>query len=119
MLLHRAVYSQSLLDVHTVATSENINDTNYDGETPLHAAAFMDRPDIVEYLLDRGAAIDARDNNDMTPIHSAVEGGAMRAAHALLERGADPTIRNVFGDTPLDTSTYMHGPHHPMTVFLQ
>lgn len=129
MALHKAVYTfnatkdpafttKAVRNVLECGGADAVNSRNYDGETALHAAACLDLPETLECLLDFGADIDAQDAAGMTPIHSAVEAGAIKSMYALMKRGADPTIKNVFGDTPFDTTRIMHGREHRMTTAL-
>lgn len=52
-------------------------------------AAEFDRVDIVKYLLDIGADMEAKDNANRTAFVCAVKRGRTRAAEMLLESGAD------------------------------
>ncbi len=57
---------------------------------PLHWAIYRDRPRIVELLLDYGADIESRDqDNDATPIRYAVVYGREEIIRLLMARGAD------------------------------
>src|SRR5690606_40619667 len=74
----------------------------------------------IDLLLDAGADIDARvldshtktafqdsyipgaDNEGKTALHAAVLSGRVRVVEHLLARGADPTIADAYGKTPLD-----------------
>ena len=57
---------------------------------PLHWAVYKDRPHIVEVLLDHGADIEGRDqDNDTTPIRYAVMYGRAVVVRLLASRGAD------------------------------
>ncbi len=57
---------------------------------PLHWAIYRDRPRIVEALLDYGADIESRDqDNDTTPIRYAVVYGRKEIIRLLAARGAD------------------------------
>ena len=67
---------------------------NRTGWTPLHYAASGPSVPVVELLLDRGAAIDARSPNGTTPLMMAARYGAIEAADRLLARGADLALRN-------------------------
>jgi ankyrin repeat protein len=58
---------------------------------PLHFAAYNDKSDIVEELLDQGANIDAGHELDaVTPLGMAAEAGNVKIMTQLLQRGADP-----------------------------
>lgn len=57
---------------------------------PLHWAIYKDRPRIVGVLLDHGADIEGRDqDNDTTPIRYAVLYGRKEIIRLLVARGAD------------------------------
>ncbi|RFU76297.1 multiple ankyrin repeats single kh domain-containing [Trichoderma arundinaceum] len=59
--------------------------------TPLHFAAYLGRPNIVEELLNRGAVIDdAIEIHEQTPLHMAAFGGHIQVMKKLLLRGANP-----------------------------
>lgn len=65
-----------------------------EGWAPLHYAAAGPSPELVKLLLDRGAPIDARSPNGTTPLMMAARYGAEPSVDLLLQRGADPTLRN-------------------------
>jgi uncharacterized protein len=67
---------------------------NRDGWTPLHYAATGPEPKAVEWLLARGARIDARSPNGTTPLMMAARYGNEQSAQLLLQRGADAKARN-------------------------
>jgi len=63
------------------------------GNRPLHGATYLNRPEVVRFLLDRGADPNGRDNAGLTALHLAVGCGWVECARALLERGADANAR--------------------------
>ena len=56
---------------------------------PLHSAAGGGHTESAHLLLDRGASVDARDDNQWTPLHWACWSGHDATARLLLDRGAD------------------------------
>lgn len=72
-------------------------DVNKTGWTPLHYAATGGHVDMIELLLDENAYIDAESPNKTTPLMMAAYYGSATAVKALLEAGADPTLRNQLG----------------------
>ncbi|MCE9667769.1 ankyrin repeat domain-containing protein [Myxococcus stipitatus] len=56
---------------------------------------------VLRELLDAGAAIDARTEQGLTPLHSAARGGQADHVRLLLERGAEVNAIDGLGRTPL------------------
>ena len=64
-----------------------------DGSTPLHLAARYATPELVRALLERGAAVDARAQNGVTPLHESLWSPVetrRQMVGALLAQRADP-----------------------------
>ena len=57
-------------------------------------AALNDRSDVVDYLLDAGADIDARPYQNTTALHFAVQFRRPEMVRRLLDRGASATIED-------------------------
>jgi ankyrin repeat protein len=112
--LHLAVH-QALLEVirTLIERHANVNARDSNDQTPLHItdAGFWDTRfddrylDVVQYLLDHGADVDAQANiEDSTPLHIASWYGGIKVARLLLEHGAKINARNKEGCTPLHRS---------------
>ena len=67
---------------------------NRDGWTPLHYAASGPSTELVQLLLDHGAAVEARSPNGTTALMMAARYGPEASALLLLTRGADPRQKN-------------------------
>jgi len=78
--------------------SETYNSSN---TTPLHAAASSGHVDVVQFLLDKGADINSKDQYGQTPLHDAADNGQKRMAKFLLDNGADVDARMHNDFTPL------------------
>ena len=89
--------------IHAGADTEQ-RSANATSNMPLHAAIAGTRDDLTVLLLDAGANINAQDGGGWTPIHLAAHGGSLSLVRTLLARGADPSIVNHDGDSPLDTA---------------
>jgi len=74
-----------------------------DGATALHWASYHDDLELVEVLLDGGAAIDAVNDYGITPLSLACENGAATMVSLLIVAGASPDITRSTGETPLMT----------------
>ena len=77
-------------------------------QTPLHAASYLGRFEIVQLLIDHGAEVDVVDDFGTTPLHNVSEGrydsqeDGVRIAQILLDHGADVHATTESGITPLD-----------------
>ena len=74
---------------------------NDGGDTPLHAAVFLERPDLVAAVLDAGADVDGQDASGDTALLDAASAGSVPMVELLLSRGADPDLANDQGHNPL------------------
>jgi ankyrin repeat protein len=74
---------------------------------PVHDAARDGDIELLKRLLsDDHLLVDARDGNRMTPLHHAIDGGALDIAALLIERGADVDATNYHEETPLHLAAY-------------
>ena len=76
-------------------------DDQYQATTLLFAAARLGCEAQARALLDRGAAIDAKDREGKTALAKAAEADKLPVVRLLLERGANVNARAVDGSTPL------------------
>ena len=87
---------------------------------PLHIAAHHESTEVAALLIERGAEVDARDDDGWTPLHYAllVRGGIVgvekrwspRMANLLLEHGADVNAATeAMGWTPLHLAAHLSG----------
>lgn len=102
--LNKAAYNGNVEEVAEILkTKPNPDNRDSSGGTALHAAMFQKNIQIVEMLIDYGLDVNAiGPKNGYTPLHDAVWGNNPAAAKLLLEKGADPTIKNKEGQTPLE-----------------
>ncbi|XP_065312556.1 ankyrin-3-like isoform X3 [Gordionus sp. m RMFG-2023] len=95
-----------------------LNGLSKKGFAPLHLAARAAGDQaypIARILIDKGAEIDVKGKNDVTPLHVATHYDKPALVSLLLERGADPLAKANNGYTPLhiaakknDTITIAH-----------
>lgn len=72
------------------------------GDTPVHAAAFSGKPELLRLVLDHGGDANARNpNTGATPLMQALLSPDRDQYRVLLEAGADPDVADRNGDTPL------------------
>ncbi|WP_054849042.1 ankyrin repeat domain-containing protein [Vulcanisaeta sp. JCM 14467] len=90
-----------VIDLIKAGANVNVKDPTY-GMTPLHYAVLGNRLDIVKYLIENGADINARDNTGKTPLHFAAKNGYLDIVKYLIENKADINVKDNIGKTPLD-----------------
>lgn len=66
--------------------------TDYDGRSPLHLAASKGYEDIVEFLIQKEAPVNIKDNYGNTPLFEAIKHGYDHVASLLVESGASLDI---------------------------
>lgn len=79
----------------------DVQQSDIDGETPLHAAVRGGYADMVALLLKHGAVVRARQADGLEPLSLAVLLRRFHLVRPLLERGADPDAADNFGRRPL------------------
>jgi len=83
-------------------TDIDLNKTDRNGYTPLHFAVQENNYSVVEALLRKKAAIDPIDKFGNTPLYKCVtEKVNINITNVLLEYGANVTIKNSFGYSPM------------------
>uniref|UniRef100_A0A8C8JHA6 Poly [ADP-ribose] polymerase n=1 Tax=Oncorhynchus tshawytscha TaxID=74940 RepID=A0A8C8JHA6_ONCTS len=89
--------------VRRLVTPENVNSRDTAGRksTPLHFAAGFGRRDVVDYLLQNGANVHARDEGGLVSLHNACSFGHSEVVNLLLHHGADANSRDNWSYTPL------------------
>jgi uncharacterized protein len=78
------------------------------GLTPLEFAARQGCAECIPILVEKGADINATDQDGITPLLSAMINGHYDAASVLLEKGANPNIADRTGRTPLYSAVDDH-----------
>lgn len=67
------------------------------GVTLLHEAVDAEQPDVVQLLLLHGVNADMRARGGLTPLHVAISKCSVGCVRALIENGADISIRDELG----------------------
>uniref|UniRef100_A0A6I8SXU9 Poly [ADP-ribose] polymerase n=1 Tax=Xenopus tropicalis TaxID=8364 RepID=A0A6I8SXU9_XENTR len=93
-------------DVETVkklCTSQSVNCRDIEGRqsTPLHFAAGYNRVAVVEYLLQHGADVHAKDKGGLVPLHNACSYGHYEVTELLVKHGAVINVADLWKFTPL------------------
>ena len=106
---------------HTDFAELDLSDINRqcypDDDALIHLIARVGGPDEIQLLTASGARINAIGDMGYTPLHYATMKGRIEVANKLLALGADPSIRNELGDTPMDAA--INGSHADMIKLLK
>ena len=74
--------------------------------TPLHWAVKVNHPEILKYLIEKGADVNALDMNNYTPLGMATERRQLALIKTLISAGADVNLKGASGWPPLRYSIY-------------
>ena len=106
--LHEAAWKGNDLQVRQLLNAgASINVADGEGYTPLHAACLPAYVRVVRELLRRGANVDALTHEHETPLHCACTSSSSQATlvvEALLDHGADRSVRSRESETPRDVA---------------
>lgn len=81
--------------------------TYFGGWSPLHIAIENGHEECAKLLLDRGAALNAIDDDGWHPLHKAIKHGHEKCARLLLDLGVSSNIKNIkYGTTSLHMAVY-------------
>ena len=89
-------------DVNIQNQSKN---SGYINEHALSEAAFWNRPAIAKLLIESGAEVNARTEDEITALHRAARLGNIKIVKLLLDSGADPELATTRGQTAADWAT--------------
>jgi ankyrin repeat protein len=101
--LFDAIKNNSLAKVTALIDNDAalVNSKDNAGNTPLHQAAINGSLEIAEYLLLKGADINATNAQQNTPLNEAIQSRKENVARLLIEKGADVNKTNVNKHSPL------------------
>eukprot|EP01117_Protostelium_nocturnum_P010683 TRINITY_DN3846_c0_g1_i1.p1 TRINITY_DN3846_c0_g1~~TRINITY_DN3846_c0_g1_i1.p1 ORF type:complete len:119 (-),score=51.98 TRINITY_DN3846_c0_g1_i1:232-588(-) len=77
----------------------SVKTTDGNQRTPLHWAADFNQVSVIEYLLSKGADVNAKDKYGITPLLAAVYEDKANAVKVLLANKADASVKGPDGQT--------------------
>ena len=96
-----------------------VNAVTGDGQkSALHFVAELDNSRAIGLLAVKHADLNIRDKDGNTPLHLAIKSGSMKAARALLEVGADPSVANDEGLQPLILAAMKNNGHFLVNLLI-
>lgn len=87
------------------------------GQNELHFYAYCGTIAGINVFATVGVDVNKQDRYGMTPLHYAALNGQQEAAHCLLQHGADPRIKNSWGQSVSDIAEWKG--HVALQNFLQ
>ncbi|XP_057390626.1 ankyrin repeat domain-containing protein 27 isoform X4 [Balaenoptera acutorostrata] len=79
------------------------------GHTPLHVAALCGQASLIDFLVSKGAVVNATDYHGSTPLHLTCQKGCQSVTLLLLHYKASAEVQDNNGNTPLHLAcTYGH-----------
>jgi ankyrin repeat protein/L-ascorbate metabolism protein UlaG (beta-lactamase superfamily) len=105
---HSAAYGGQAEVVHFLADKGYDPNAGLDqhGHIALMAAAYNRDPKVAQALIERGADVDATNDDGITALHRAALFSADEVAALLIDAGAEVDVRDSSGETPLITAAY-------------
>ncbi len=107
-MLHRSVDRNDLSGVQREVTAgASLESTDHRDKTPLHLAAEQGHMQIVEYLVENGANVNATTPakyGEVTPLRYAIANEDYQMVRYLIQNGADVNHANQGGWTPVITA---------------
>jgi ankyrin repeat protein len=81
--------------------SSNYNIRMADGNTLYHYAADRGYTGYVDYLIEKKADVNAKNNSGSTPLHEAARSGRLAVMEKLIDTGAQVNAQDAKGNTPM------------------
>ena len=94
--INKAAKKENIAEIEAILQKEPalLNSKDKDGNTLLHHAASDGHEKIVEFLIEKGAAVDEKNNVEATPIYLATINGHLKIIQFLISKGANINVKS-------------------------
>ena len=99
--LMRTACDGNLAQLDSMLQHMPVDTVSQNGSTALHAAAYCRQDEVFDYLIEKGANVNARNRYDDTPLLYAAQREQVRMMQVLLEKGAEVNTLNEQEQSPL------------------
>ena len=107
--MEQLIVQGKLNDLMKTVDYLQLDGRSQNGFTMLHYAAKVNRPDIIEFLVNSGCDINPEDDAEQTPLHKAAISGAIESVQFLLKEGAQVDKIDINNHTPLHNAIISGG----------
>lgn len=83
-----------------------IDATDGDGRTALINSVIENKPDFIHWIVDNGANVNHQDRIGYSVLHFTGQNQLTELARYFLDKGADPNLQDIHGNTPLWTAVF-------------
>lgn len=115
--LYRAIRNDDLASIRTLVDEAGVDLRDSRGQTPLILASAFGSLEAMEWLIDRGAEVNAASASGITALHLAV--GDAGKVRLLIDHGADIHARTLMGRTPLLVAASSSGSSETVRVLVE
>lgn len=99
--LRSGLFNEQLLDI-LLKYKADINQTDYDGKSPLHYAVTSGDIKRVKYIVEHGSNVNVKDRDGITPLHIATVDKNYDIVSYLLSKKADKLSKDMNDVSPFD-----------------
>jgi ankyrin repeat protein len=107
---------QILIEQYGFDVNEKTQDTE---STPLHFASWEGYADIIKYLIEKGAEVNAKNRMGQTPLYCATVLRKINAIRCLIEKGANISLKTNDGKTALDLVKIPNNSPQPQSIVIK
>ena len=100
------IYSEDFERAKQTLSDFGINATDGEGRTALINSVIEKKFNFIQWLIENGANINYQDRIGYSVLHFIGQNQMIELAKFFLEKGADPNLQDIHGNTPLWTAVF-------------